>query len=71
MDNKRLKACQTIYGGHSINYYIGAIDAALEEADALAAALRVDRTALHGRLEQMAALVMDCKQRSKQEQDDE
>ena len=66
MINKcRLEACRAIYGEQPIDYYLGAVGAALREADEIAKSLGVERISLHSRLEQMAALVWQLKQKEK------
>ena len=67
IDEKRLKACHTIYGAQPIDWHIAAIDAALSEADEVARSLGVDRINLHSRLEQMAGLVWEVNQKEKRD----
>ena len=66
VDKNRINACHTIYGGHSVAYYLGAIDCALREADRIAESLGVERINLHNRLEQMAAFVWEINKKEMQ-----
>jgi len=58
----RIALAHTKYGSQNIDYHIGAVLAALREADQIAKVFGVSRIALHDRLEQYAALVYQLEQ---------